>query len=67
MSSSNEKTISYAEAVSEIESILASLRGDNTDVDTLTEKVARASQLIELCRKRLHATEEEIKKLFDGE
>lgn len=67
MSSSNEKKISYTEAMTEVENILASLRGDNIDVDTLTAKVTRASELIELCRKRLHATEEEIKKLFDGE
>ncbi|MCH5331343.1 MAG: exodeoxyribonuclease VII small subunit [Alistipes sp.] len=65
MGKKNEKKISYTEAMTEIESILSSLRGENIDIDTLAAKVARASELIELCRKRLHATEEEIKQLFE--
>lgn len=65
MGKKNEKKISYTEAMTEIESTLSSLRGENIDIDTLAAKVARASELIELCRKRLHATEEEIKQLFE--
>lgn len=65
MGKKNEKKISYTEAMTEIESILSSLRGENIDIDTLAAKVARASELIELCRKRLYATEEEIKQLFE--
>lgn len=60
----SDKQISYTEAMAEIEKILVELRGENIDVDTLTDKVARASSLIELCKKRLHATEQEVKKLF---
>ena len=56
--------ISYTEAMAEIEKILAELRSENIDVDTLTQKVTRASSLIELCKKRLHDTEKEVKKLF---
>ena len=51
--------------MAEIEKILAELRSENIDVDTLTAKVARASSLIELCKSRLHATSEEVKKLFE--
>lgn len=60
-----DKKISYTDAMAEIEKILAELKGDNIDVDTLTEKVARASSLIELCKNRLRATAEEVKKLFE--
>ena len=60
-----DKKISYTEAMAEIEKILAELRSENIDVDTLTAKVARASSLIELCKSRLHATAEEVKKLFE--
>lgn len=51
--------------MAEIEKILAELRSENIDVDTLAAKVARASSLIELCRQRLHNTELEVKKLFE--
>lgn len=47
----------YAESMTEIESILASLQGDNVDIDTLAAKVTRASRLIEHCEGRLRATE----------
>ena len=60
-----DKKISYTDAMAEIEKILAELKGDNIDVDTLTEKVARASSLIELCKNRLRTTAEEVKKHFE--
>ena len=43
----------YAEAIEELESILAELESDDVDVDELAEHVQRASQLIELCRERI--------------
>lgn len=59
-----KKEISYTDAMAEIETILAALREENTDVDTLTAKVKRASELIELCKAKLRKTEEEVEKLF---
>lgn len=60
----NTEKITYTEAMAEIERILGQLRQENTDVDTLTQKVRRASELIEMCRQRLRATEQEVKNLF---
>lgn len=57
--------ITYTEAMAEIEKILAELRSESIDVDTLAAKVARASSLIELCKQRLRTTELEVKKLFE--
>lgn len=59
-----KKEISYTDAMAEIETILAALREENTDVDTLTAKVKRASELIELCKAKLRKTEDEVEKLF---
>ena len=59
-----KKDISYTDAMAEIETILAALREENTDVDTLTAKVKRASELIELCKAKLRKTEDEVEKLF---
>ena len=56
-SASKESTLDantgYAEAIEELESILADLESDDVDVDELAEHVQRASQLIELCRDRI--------------
>jgi exodeoxyribonuclease VII small subunit len=46
----------YAAAVDELEGILAELEDDRLDVDQLAERVARAAELIRLCRDRIRAT-----------
>ena len=43
----------YAEALAELEAILAELDDDRLDVDALAEKVQRASHLVALCRDRI--------------
>jgi exodeoxyribonuclease VII small subunit len=43
----------YAEALAELEAILAELDDDRLDVDALAEKVARAGDLVALCRDRV--------------
>ena len=48
-----DENMGYAQAIEELESILAELESDDVDVDELAEHVQRASQLIELCRERI--------------
>ena len=48
-----DANIGYAQAIEELETILAELESDDVDVDELAEHVQRASQLIELCRERI--------------
>ena len=58
--------ISYAEAMQEIEGILAKFRGNQMDVDNLTDEVKRAIKLIEMCKKRLMKVDEEVKKILEA-
>lgn len=58
------KTISYKEAVAEIEDILVKIENEELDVDDLTEKVKRVSSLIKLCKEKLHNTEQEVEKIL---
>ncbi|MDE7123468.1 MAG: exodeoxyribonuclease VII small subunit [Alistipes sp.] len=55
----------YAEAMSEIEKILARFRNDEMDVDSLAAEVRRATELIALCRQRLRKAEEEVAKVLE--
>ena len=48
-----DENTGYAQAIEELETILAELESDDVDVDELAEHVQRASQLIELCRERI--------------
>jgi len=61
---SGKKSVSYKDAVTEIEEILRQLENNELDVDELSEKVKRVSQLITLCKEKLHNTELEIDKIL---
>jgi exodeoxyribonuclease VII small subunit len=61
-----KETISYSDAVAEIESILNKIEEGKMDVDDLTQKVNRVTDLIKICRERLYKTETQIKKILEG-
>lgn len=61
------KKLTYAEAMAELEVILARLRSDELSVDDLAKSVARATELIAECRAILTTTEEEVEKLVNSE
>ena len=58
--------LTYTEAVAELESIVAKLRGDNCDVDALTAMTRRAAELLAACRARLTATYAELRAILDS-
>ena len=43
----------YADALAELDQILRELEGSDVDVDRLATRVARAAELITLCRDRI--------------
>ena len=49
----------------EIEDILRSLREEQNSVDTLAERVARATELIALCRTKLRKAESDVAKVLE--
>ncbi|NBC81830.1 MAG: exodeoxyribonuclease VII small subunit [Bacteroidetes bacterium] len=59
-----KKAISYTEAVREIEEILGKMENEELDVDDLSVKVKRVSELIEICRSKLYKTEEDVEKIL---
>ena len=60
-----KQQIKYSDAISEIEEILELIETGELDVDELTGKVKRASQLIQLCKSRLHNADEDIKRILN--
>ncbi|NLX66957.1 MAG: exodeoxyribonuclease VII small subunit [Bacteroidales bacterium] len=59
-----EKT-SYTEAKKELETIVSAIESGELDVDALTEKVKRASELITFCKEKLTKTDRELQKILD--
>ncbi len=60
-----KKEFSYTEATAEIERILDRLRNEEMDVDDLADQVARATELIAQCKKKLLKTEAEVNKILE--
>ena len=59
-----QKKITYSQAIEELEGIIQDIEAESIDVDSLTEKVRRATFLIKFCKNNLRATEEEVKKVL---
>ena len=59
-----ENKLTYKEAMAEIEDIVTQLENNQLDVDELSGKVKRVSELIAFCKSKLHETEEEVEKIL---
>ncbi len=55
--------LSYAAAYAELQQIVNDIQEETINLDELTAKIARATELIRFCRDRLRLTEEEVAKL----
>ncbi len=55
-----KKKTSYKEAIAEIEETIALIENEELDVDELSEKVKRVSELLVLCKNKLNAAEKEM-------
>ena len=56
----------YADAFKELKEIISHLEDGDIAVDELAEKVKRAALLIEVCKKKLTDTEEEVNKVIES-
>lgn len=57
--------ISYQDALSELEGILAAIEEEQVDVDDLAIKVKRSAELIRLCRSRIEAATIAVEAIVD--
>jgi len=58
----------FDQAYEELQEIVASLQDDETGIDSLSSKMKRAKELVELCRDKLREVEEDIEAIeFDDE
>ena len=62
-----DENMNYETAMKEIESIVAEMESGTLELDTLTEKLKRAQTLIQLCKKRLTDTDNEVKRILDSQ
>ena len=66
MATKKDGEIGYAEALKELETILAELERTDVYVDVIASRVERASELIRLCRDRIGNAKLQIDKVVNG-
>lgn len=59
------ETITYKEAMAQLEQIVYRIENEEPDVDELSTMVKKASELMQFCRKKLKSTEEEINQTLE--
>lgn len=59
-----QKNVSYKQAISEIEKILRRIEEQELDVDELAGKLKRVTELIKVCKMKLHSAEAEVEKIL---
>ena len=60
-----EKPKNYQEAFEELQQLVRKMENAEISVDELAEMIKRATLLINICKKKLTDTEEEVKLLLD--
>ncbi|MBR4964412.1 MAG: exodeoxyribonuclease VII small subunit [Alistipes sp.] len=65
MAKKSKITITYAEAIKELEQILERLRSGEVPINELAPTVKRANELVEECRRQLTITREELEKITE--
>jgi len=58
--------MSYDQALRELKEIVDQLQNEEVGIDGLSEKIKRATELIQFCKRMLRETEEELERTFDG-
>jgi exodeoxyribonuclease VII small subunit len=57
---------SYEQALAELDRLVAQMEDGQLPLDQLLDAYRRASELLQFCRNRLQAVEEQVKVLDDG-
>lgn len=64
---SQSAPVSYEAAVAELEHLVAAMEGGQMPLDDLLDSYRRGAVLLEFCRNRLKAVEDQVKILEDGQ
>ncbi|MBO6098605.1 MAG: exodeoxyribonuclease VII small subunit [Prevotella sp.] len=58
-----QNNMKYEDAMKRLEELVQQMESGDVSIDSLTQKLKEAKQLIQLCKDKLTKTEEEIKKV----
>ncbi|MBO7609999.1 MAG: exodeoxyribonuclease VII small subunit [Muribaculaceae bacterium] len=56
--------LTYTQAVNELEELVKKMQDPECSIDNLSQYTKRSKELLEFCKKRLTATDEELKRIL---
>ena len=59
------ESLTYSQAMQELESIVQGLERDQQDIDTLSQRLKRANELLAFCRGRLVEVSDKVKQTLE--
>ena len=59
-----KKDFSYNDAIAEIQQILLEIESESIDINLLSIKIKRATELLKFCKNKLKKTDEEVETLL---
>jgi exodeoxyribonuclease VII small subunit len=62
-----KQKFSYTNAIQEIEAIINQLENSELDIDSLSEKVKKATSLIKNCKSKLRETESHLTNILEDD
>ncbi len=54
------KSITYKDAFEELNKIAQSLENDELEIDSLSKKIKRANELVQICKEKLREIEQDV-------
>ena len=61
----SDKTLTYSQALQQLEAIVGRMQAPDCDIDRLSEYTARALSLLKFCKTKLTRTDEEIRRCLE--
>ena len=58
-------SLSFSQAMEELESVLRRIEDDEIDIDQLGKELGRAAKLLEVCRGKIRRAEVEVQQIVD--
>ena len=60
-----KKKVSYNEALNEVEEIIEQIKNEEPNIDELANQVSRVSELLNICKDKLHKAEKDVANILD--
>ncbi len=60
-----DKKLNYTQAMQRLEEIVAKIESGDMDIDSLTDNLKEAKELVNFCKEKLTKVENEVKTILD--